>query len=86
MRETKRGLRFLGDGGGGGGAVVIKFTPSPFYEVQVAVEIFLELYVSTYSLLNKIIGCSWKKVIVGNKSQWVMFMNLSLVSSGVIIC
>lgn len=86
MRETKRGLRFLGDGGGGRGAEVIKFTPSPFYEVQVGVEIFLELYVSTYSLLNKIIDCSGKKVIVGNKSQWVMFINLSLVSSGVIIC
>ena len=37
MRETKKGLRFLGGSGGvgWGGAEVVKFIPSPFYEVRV---------------------------------------------------
>ena len=67
MRETKKGPRFLSDGGGGGGgggkagAEVVTFLPSPFYEVRVGVQIFVQLYVSTYGLLNKIVGCSGKK-------------------------
>ena len=61
MRETKKCLPFWSGGDGGGGAEIVKFIPGPFYEVRVGVEIFLELYVSTYSLLNKIIGCSEEK-------------------------
>ena len=33
MRETKKGLRFLGGGVGWGGAKIVQFIPSPFYEV-----------------------------------------------------
>lgn len=32
--------------------------PSPFYEAQIDVEIFVELYVSTYSFFNKLVSSS----------------------------
>lgn len=38
------------------GGEAIKFIPSPIYEARISLEIFVELYVSIYSLLNKLVG------------------------------